>query len=729
MTYQIWAFVAGGAKAAVLENAFGIERTEKENCAPTLKFSLPANDAKAIYLTKAYEVKVWNTIKSRFEGIYILDDATDKWSLSGSTIECNYSGAISQLVAEDNISYDTTSTPKTPTQIATALLALQTNTTTPITVGTIQPTTTFAIAVENTNIFKALLEAVSYLGGRIEVDDTRALNWYTEPSTATPTREIRYQKNMIGVTRKRDYTSITNRLYAYGYGETEAQLTLIDAGQTHEYIEDATSQVAYGIQIKRITDKRITHPATLLLWAQKVLAQYKDPLFSYQVDVANLAVHPDFSFDLEDLEVGQVVRVINSDISMNVNVKIVTVTTDLSDARKITVELANATKTLADSLAAAADTSSVVNNIAVQIGAGQVTVQGTFTVDGWRTTGKTTIDGGNITANTITVSQLNFTPVQGSDVIASINASSEGIAISASKITISGSCVFASGYDPSGKIAYGNAAADVNANVTTINGGKITANSITAAQIAANTITTAQLNFTPVQGGNVIASINASSEGITISANKITISGLCTFASGYDPSGKIATGAAAADVNANATTINGGKITTNTLDADAIKTSTLNAKTITLGTTGGDAIIKSGNYSAGSAGWQIKANGDAEFNNVTVRGTMKTCTLDAGSTLTVSGVMKSANFDSNAPYNGWSLDGQGGAVFKAVHVRGSINVDGDVSAIGGVSTQKQLSLIGNISDANAPTRSLYTNDGKNLLWKKSDGTIRTIVTS
>ena len=58
MTYQIWAFVAGGAKAAVLENAFEIKRTEKANCAPTLSFSLPADDAKAAYLTKAYELKI-----------------------------------------------------------------------------------------------------------------------------------------------------------------------------------------------------------------------------------------------------------------------------------------------------------------------------------------------------------------------------------------------------------------------------------------------------------------------------------------------------------------------------------------------------------------------------------------------------------------------------------------------------------------------------------------------
>ncbi|MFA5380179.1 MAG: phage tail spike protein, partial [Dehalococcoidia bacterium] len=340
MAYQIWAFTQAGAKAAVLEKAFGISLTKEANAAPALSFSIPSDDAKTSFITTAYEIKVWNTIKSRFEGLFTLEDATDQWSSSGKYIACNYNGAMGQLTDEENVSYDTGAIPLTPTAIITALLALQERTPA-ITVGTIEPTTTFCIAVENVTLMKAVSECVSYIGGYIEVDEDRHFNWYNEPS-GSPTREIRYQKNMKGVTRKRDFTSITNKLYAYGYGETEAQVTLIDAGEAEEYIEDATSQTAYGVHPRRITDKRITHPSTLLAWAQKVLAEYKDPIYSYTVDAVNLAVHPDYSFDLENLEVGQIVRVVNSDLidpltglGLNVNVKIVKVTTNLSDPKDI----------------------------------------------------------------------------------------------------------------------------------------------------------------------------------------------------------------------------------------------------------------------------------------------------------------------------------------------------------------------------------------------------------
>jgi phage minor structural protein len=552
MAYQVWVFTAAGVKTAYLENAYDIQRSVKANQTPTLSFSLPADDAKADYITSAYEVKIWNTVKARWEGLYILDDAEERWGGSGSIITANYSGVMGQLVQEDNITYDTTATPKTPTQIITALLALQENAA-PITVGTIQPTTSFAFAVENANLLGAVLKCAEYLGGYIEVDSSRALNWYNEPS-GDPVREIRYRKNLRGVSRKRDFTTIINKIYAYGFGETEAQVTLVDAGEAHEYIEDGTSQTAYGVRIKRMTDKRITHPSTLLLWAQRILALYKDPVYYYEVDVVNLAEHPDFTFDLENLEVGQIVRVVNSDLNdLNVNVKIVSVSTQLDRPENITLELANATKTLADSIGSVQIKTSLAENIAVQIGAGQVSVLGTFTVEDWASEGVTTIDGGNITTNTIT--------------------------------------------------------------------------------------------------------------------------------------------------------------------ADAIKTSTLNAKTITLGTTGGDSIIKSGNYSAGSAGWQIKANGDAEFNNVTVRGTIGTASIGTGSTITVSGNIRSSNFNSSTD-TGWLIYGDGSAIVaRQFQAMDNIIVDGEINT-----KQITVETSPHIQLWNESTWCELYVSGNNLMFKNGVGT-------
>lgn len=458
MAYQIWVFTQSGDKVAVLQNASNIRRKTKMNGAPSLSFSLPADDEKTSYITSANEIKVWNDKKSRFEGLYCLDKSVDRWGSSGKFVDCDYTGAITRLIKEKNISYDTTATPKTATQVITGLLALQQRTPA-ITIGAIQPTDSFCFAVENTNLLNAFFSLPKLLGGFIEVDEDRHLNWWNEP-TGNPTREIRYQKQLKSMTREVDHTNIINRLYAYGYGETEAQVTLKDAGCDEEFIETDPAPTPDELQIDRITDKRITHPSTLLLWAQRVLAEYSSPIYSYQVDIVNLAEHKDFNFDLEEMTIGAIVRVVNSDLidsltgdPINVNVKVVSVDTDLSRPEKIYLELANATKSLSDLIGNLNNFKNTAENTAIALGAGQVRILGEFTVDGWRSAGTTTINGGMITANTITTTQLNFTPVTGSNVVASINASSEGITIDADMITISGSCNFASGYDPTSKTA------------------------------------------------------------------------------------------------------------------------------------------------------------------------------------------------------------------------------------------------------------------------------------
>ena len=134
-----------------------------------------------------------------------------------------------------------------------------------------------------------------------------------------------------------------------------------------------------------------------------------------------------------------------------------------------------------------------------------------------------TIEAGNIKAGTITTVELNFTPVKDTNVIASINASEEGIDISASKIaTISAEKIL---IDGTTYLSNWRKTGDL----TKIDGGSI----------ATGSITTAQLNFTPVIDGTIIASINASEEGIQISGEHIAISGSTTFSSGYDPITKV----------------------------------------------------------------------------------------------------------------------------------------------------------------------------------------------
>ncbi len=90
----------------------------------------------------------------------------------------------------------------------------------------------------------------------------------------------------------------------------------------------------------------------------------------------------------------------------------------------------------------------------VSVAANKILVDGVVYLSNWRhSSDLTKIDGGDIYANSITTTQLNFTPVQSTDVIAKINASAEGITIDADNLSINAATTFSAGYDPTSKVA------------------------------------------------------------------------------------------------------------------------------------------------------------------------------------------------------------------------------------------------------------------------------------
>ena len=84
-------------------------------------------------------------------------------------------------------------------------------------------------------------------------------------------------------------------------------------------------------------------------------------------------------------------------------------------------------------------------------------------------------------------------------------------------------------------------------------------------------------------------------------------------------------------------------------------------------------VIRSSNFSSGSAGWQIKSDGSAEFNNVIIRGTLGSVMIGNG--IEINGdnateTIESTNYSGSS--TGWSISSSGVAVFNQVTARGAI---------------------------------------------------------
>jgi hypothetical protein len=256
---------------------------------------------------------------------------------------------------------------------------------------------------------------------------------------------------------------------------------------------------------------------------------------------------------------------------------------------------------------------------------------GTFTVDGWRTTGTTTIDGGNITAASISVNKLDFTPVGSSNVVASINASTEGITIDADMITISGSCNFASGYNPADKTA------------------------------------------------KVGGTYDSAASGARVRVFPDSSTGLL--------------------------------ITDGTNDV---------FKAMVGGTDVGDVII--GDYAGGKG-----LKWDKSATTFYIAGTIENTSLATSKTMTVTGAIQSADFDTS-PEAGWQLSGSA-ATFMDLNVRGDLQVGSTIDATGAISGSKLTSastLVLSTNISSPANRSFYTDNGLALKWKDSGGTVRTV---
>jgi hypothetical protein len=127
----------------------------------------------------------------------------------------------------DEVIFDYTASADTVTTIVTALLALQEHSN-PITVGTIEPTNTLTFTVQQASILDILTNMQEEVGGYISVNNDRKLDWLNDIGEDKG-QQIRYKKNIKGLTRTRDYSNFGNRLYCYGAGEGAARVVLSDA--------------------------------------------------------------------------------------------------------------------------------------------------------------------------------------------------------------------------------------------------------------------------------------------------------------------------------------------------------------------------------------------------------------------------------------------------------------------------------------------------------------------
>lgn len=127
-------------------------------------------------------------------------------------------------------------------------------------------------------------------------------------------------------------------------------------------------------------------------------------------------------------------------------------------------------------------------------------------------------------------------------------------------------------------------------NAEWIRAGYINANRIQAGSITAN-----KLSFTPVGSNNIVGTINASTEGIKIHANKLTLTGLVTINNLKNQGETVINGANITTGNINCNRLNGG-----TISGQNISGGNVRGAYISSGDTNGDPVTNPQHYMEGS---------------------------------------------------------------------------------------------------------------------------------
>ena len=352
---------ADGALLAVLENAGEISYVLTHNDLWTGSFSLPADDPKNAFCEAHNLVKLPDG--TRDLGLYrIVSMPTSEDGVTGGVKTYSVEHVMATLLDDVLFGYHEIGGEGVTTKdVAEYILGFQT--VKRWVLGTCEFSDEYAYKFENTSVLASLLSLSNVLLDEYTWDfdtstgdGTEAHPWTVNlrKADASAGCGITYMRNMVGIEKSMDASTLVTRLYLLGYGEGVNQLTVKDVNGGLPYI-DADTIGKWGVKCSVYADTRLEDAATLLASGKAVLEKYKNPYISYTASAIDLARLTGHSWD--EYMPGKNVHVMDSEHGIDFTARIVTVSKSDVGGRpgEIAITIANAEKDAADSMNTLAD--------------------------------------------------------------------------------------------------------------------------------------------------------------------------------------------------------------------------------------------------------------------------------------------------------------------------------------------------------------------------------------
>ena len=281
-------------RLAYLDKAFDISYTTKMNALWTASFSLPADDHKAEYCQIHNYVELFDNGK-RVDLFRIMPSVQTKSSSTNViTYECEH--VLATLLDKVLFGYHQIGNVGVyTTQVLRYIIDRQL--TKNWRLGQVDFARQFEYKWENENLLAALFSVPQpFTENYLWTFDTTSYPWTlnlvrgeTEPSC-----ELRYRKNMMGITKTVDPTNIVTRIYPLGYGEGDNQLNIKSINGGVPYLEVSSP---YGVKEATFVDRRYEDANSLKAAAQAILNEMSVPYISYAVDAIDLSEKSQSDYD------------------------------------------------------------------------------------------------------------------------------------------------------------------------------------------------------------------------------------------------------------------------------------------------------------------------------------------------------------------------------------------------------------------------------------------------
>ena len=330
-------------RLAYLDKAFDMSYSTKLNALWTASFSLPANDHKNEYCQPFNFVELFDNGK-RVELFRVMPTKQEKGTSNIVAYECEH--VLATLIDKLMFGYHQIGNIGVyTTQVLRYILDQQIDKHWRL--GQVDFARQFEYKWENENLLAALFSVPEPFTEHYQwTFDTTSYPWTINlvRGDTAPTCELRYRKNMMGITKTVDPTNIVTRLYCLGYGEGDNQLNIKSINGGKPYLELSSP---YGIKEAVFVDRRYEDENSLKAAGQAMLNELSVPYVSYSVDAIDISAKSESDYDY--FVAGKMVHVVDQEEGMEFDAYITETAKTIGEATpKLTI--ANKEKDIATSI-------------------------------------------------------------------------------------------------------------------------------------------------------------------------------------------------------------------------------------------------------------------------------------------------------------------------------------------------------------------------------------------